>query len=1579
MLDTFLLRDQRRTQVDAALVRLEVTIPDLQARRDVLAADPNHVPADLQQLDQQLLDQQTWRTVLLTERKKLDSSDWTVADATFHFVFLDWIWLAGLAIRTQVAADPALLATAAPPKFTPQFEQALVNVNLGAGAAPGNLMTLILTAAGGDQGQVDELQLTAHRLWLAGGAAASPYDHVCTLLPMRIETLFRDGNNGPELWIRVIPDEPSISRQRLLVTSIEATFLQEFWNKVRQGIADPAPPVAKWLETPKAATEWATLCSRVGAPRAAWLLTTFLPAVAGGQAVITIPEANRGTPDQEKQQADSVVALPTAIEVWAINSEGGAAVRRRLGVLQPAGADPVSATRSAADLRLPLPDSTQGSAAFSKHWLTDFDQAIKVGLGAKLPLLPVITRDSIQALFVIGQTDEAPADLFQAHANAGTLGLVRLGAATNTVHGSPAAPLDKDADAWLNVVHHRLGNAAPDPKFDARQSAFNRVSQALVGADVVLPFCPVPAGGDLDPVDDVVESQRFAQALWPVLWGHFLRDHLRLLPGGPNVNVNDFWKWSEVFLWPEGPLAPVRIHDQPYGLLPVTTLAGWSGSDADDARFDALERMLADGLTRVRDELVRHAQPPTTVGANTQGLLDVLGRDAVTHKYLFRHWMRFGFFTTFFNSAILPDGVGPDGAWKNMFQVPIGSFRPRTDTPHLALGWEYLDLPLIAATRRPIGLKIDKIFATLSSGITWANFAVETMGRIVPDSLCIRLMIESLMLAQAWQGQEKPPAAVEQLINKLAWPSDDSKKQTQRLRSKSIAGATSLDDLTKGMITASLELGKTLDAQLVEAPDPFSDQGQKIWRMEIPADRLAQLERAFRATLDTAAHRVDPWIIGLAWRRLDKFSSSPRRRYATGVYGWVDGPFHGDPGPTPAGLLHAPSHAQAITSIVLRDKFLSSQAAGAQARGKNVWEMNIDSAVARKALEVAEECRLGFHLFEVIGRQVETIINDFQRIRTLRELRPQHPDRPDIMVVCHGCDALLALVSTTALPEPALEQIRLALTPDQMKQLQLLQASLDGYGDLSVADAVYHLVTAQPHRAAEAMDGASGFGHPPTLDSIRTPPSGYRIQTTVVSVIPWVDPPADPQQSPPGRIAEPSLAAYLAAQYSQPAAYVWKVFTKATGNTPAQQIGSVPLSDLSWSLSDVALLPQVMLSEIVCAKLNRDNRAEALEIVPPNEYFACRQMWGALGQRPVGEDNLQTASDLGLRGRQPSATQIQELSNNRFTKLRAALSGLADRAATIASNPAGVDAGAARKCLQDTFLWGIFPTLDSGQRSDMCSFVFAGGPAPADKLQTWLSAARASVLDRLGRTDAVPLQTLPLLAKQIAELASSEGKLSILAKWGKADLLSATSLHIAAPNATLDTQWLTITAAVRPALARLESLQLQGELKGTHTPLKSWTSGEPADPWQQGFVKPRIISQMGDHPADFRMKESPPHLFAGYGPANAWQGTDVAVGLIDEFGESIPVQERHTYAALGFNAPASRPQQAILLAVPPQPRTPLTNEVLLQILVETRDLTRARAVRPEDLQDGHGLISSMWFQASGADCVRLGPDTQYWK
>jgi hypothetical protein len=119
----------------------------------------------------------------------------------------------------------------------------------------------------------------------------------------------------------------------------------------------------------------------------------------------------------------------------------------------------------------------------------------------------------------------------------------------------------------------------------------------------------------------------------------------------------------------------------------------------------------------------------------------------------------------------------------------------------------------------------------------------------------------------------------------------------------------------------------------------------------------------------------------------------------------------------------------------------------------------------------------------------------------------------------------------------------------------------------------------------------------------------------------------------------------------------------------------------------------------------------------------------------------------------------------------------------------------------------------------------------------------------------------------------------------------------------------------------------------------------------------------------------PPSRFvAVYGPPGVLDASPpqrVAVGLLDSWGETIPAASQATSGAFGFNAPAARAPQVILLAVPPVVREPLTTETLVGILADTRQLTRARMATPDDLGQLAAALPLMMLPATGVTAVNL--------
>ncbi|RMB61512.1 hypothetical protein [Tessaracoccus antarcticus] len=135
-----------------------------------------------------------------------------------------------------------------------------------------------------------------------------------------------------------------------------------------------------------------------------------------------------------------------------------------------------------------------------------------------------------------------------------------------------------------------------------------------------------------------------------------------------------------------------------------------------------------------------------------------------------------------------------------------------------------------------------------------------------------------------------------------------------------------------------------------------------------------------------------------------------------------------------------------------------------------------------------------------------------------------------------------------------------------------------------------------------------------------------------------------------------------------------------------------------------------------------------------------------------------------------------------------------------------------------------------------------------------------------------------------------------------------------------DAAWLEVVAAVRPAMARLELLQLSAT-----TPWSATASdGDPI--WQRGGEK----TAHRDLTLTFTTG-----AIAG----------QAAVVPIDTWAETVPSRHHTTWAAFGYDAPRARPPQAILLALPADVDAPDQAVDILGSVLQARRLARVRSVR----------------------------------
>jgi hypothetical protein len=1351
----------------------------------------------------------------------------------------------------------------------------------------------------------------------------SPFHEVGVMLPLRLETIFEQDDDGRwTLLLRILPDEASVRRDRPTMSVKEFGFLAEFWARSKDPLPETGLP-EDWLRSPHGTAAFADLAARVTAPRAAYLVGAFKPRVEDGFFVLDEPAGQIGEPER-----DRIAGLPQELFVTIEDENAG---RVTIGSLVPN-----------------LPEEEFGvprdEAAF-ESWMFSWKRARDVGMGGEFLLPDGVAPDTLRTLYVCGIGDEHPGDLFAGHANSGELALMRLGSPTNAIQGAPAADLGNDPEAWPAIAASRLAGA--------QAAGAQRLSRALAGRDDVLPFI---AGGS----NDIEDGLLIAGALWPALWGHWLRDIWKALDGWLPC-----WRWGLDYVRPEGCFLPLRVGAQPYGVLPVTSYDGWEASG--NTITDAVERLIVRTVSNALPDWVAAGNTAgTIVGADTEGLLDRLARGGVSANYMYR---------TFLDASRLANAYDdPAGFEERARETWRDASRAIADTTperrYLAIGEpRLLRLPLVNSDRLfPLDMSFEKLLDTLytleTEDFAGTLYSEKILHRIVPRSLMARLMIHSVLLAKAWYMQE-----VNNDNTALLNPEEfDATFLTTKIEQFQVGfpgtfgsgqGGQELREFVELHRKACHELASKLDPGLSKQMDPLRPDGDAIMALQLGAEVLEPMERQLRAALDCAGYRLDPYATAVPYRRVLDHSASDKARHRLGAYGWLDGPFIGKPGPTRSGRLHTPSQAQTLTGIVLRDKYLTSQKELVGAR--NIWDMDLSSSVVRAAIEIAEELRMGLHYYEVVGRRVEGIVGSPERIRILRNKKPLRT-AGDGRDSCHGPDALAALLG---------EGIAGVLSEDgetQGKQklaLEDLKAALEAYADLTVAEGVYQVVTGNPARAADAADAGAGLGRTPAFEFMRTPPSGYRLGTSVLAVVPFV---AAGGRLPVER-ADASVAAFLAGRFADASQFAWV----ATWGPAGEQSATMTLAELGIAPLEALTMADDFLADAVRSRIGQPSaRMDA-----PARLKLMRMLAGTLGT-PADLSDVSRLDNLPDAPQRANVEKLRADLADRYSNLRTALQDLLSEAANAPND-------AVRKAwLRSTLPWGFTGSEAGKLGAPLSDLLFGNLPPGADEqavIAALVTAASDALAARLKRvTEEVKpgeVHQPPALARAITELVIPGGRLPLMSHWSVADVKQASGLTAAAPLGAADSPWLSPLATVRPPLARLEAVQLQASHLGHMAALSAHAN--TGDLWRTDAIAANAElrrKNMAEREAADQPKLDLSRLVVAYGPPDAWTSGEVAVSVIDEFTEAVPMRERTSTVGFGFNAPASRPPQAILLAVPPNTNQSLDEAVLLDILADTRKLLRARAARPEHVGN-QGLMSATWLDAASPLQVRLDAGSQY--
>ena len=807
--------------------------------------------------------------------------------------------------------------------------------------------------------------------------------------------------------------------------------------------------------------------------------------------------------------------------------------------------------------------------------------------------------------------------------------------------------------------------------------------------------------------------------------------------------------------------------------MPVTAWSRWQAADGDPAP----ELRLATALVPLRARLAGRARARgTAIGTDTDGLLDLIADTPASGH--FRYRLAWPLELWWMASA----GAGRPATWKQYDQ----GWRQRHPLVQ-TLGVTPLRRYGTRGPSRLSGLPLVVPSGASAADVPGLLAALADAARTTPSGFASTSQLESTVL-----GGHGESLLLRLVIRSVQVLIGD------RVRARN--GQLAFDP--EPLIRPSTAAGR-LEGLITSAEPATADPGTRPTRPGPPSISRPSRTHCRRWARSRSTNwsgcsgprstvRVTGWIPG-CWRSPSgdwMLASLQVPDPSLGAYGWAEAPAPGTPGPTPAGVIHAPTAPAAMTAAILRDRAISDPSPR--------WDLAIDSRTARAAERIAGEVRAGAHLYEVMGREVERVVGRPDQIQTLRQtfpIRTEHAGR-------RTCDGMKVL---------AAEPFPIPVDADQDTALAVLREALGCYADLLVADAVHYLVEGRAETAGQVMDAAAGLSRPPELSLLRTARSGRAVSTSVLLALPHIAGPALPTAQAqravlsPATVLDPSMAAAVSAQIGNAAVWDFVIGPEVVGS---DQPVTVTVGDLGLTPADALALTLSTLQRLAAEHAGRPD-AEVVGGSGPALYEQAAVLVGLAGRNPAPERGFSENRSLLPPGAAADPEIVTRYTNTRSVG-EALAAQLGQQVSLLGTGDAlgSADAARIRALLRAASAWGIAP---------------AAGMSPPASARTALDLLQGRLASAPDAAAAAQLSLEKLSAAAVA-LVSPTGQLGLTA----AVPAPAIPRLTAAPS--LDEEWLTIIAAVRPALARLESHQLGPVTRSRRGPTGPLIPGSPIRP-----------------------------------------------------------------------------------------------------------------------------------------------------
>ena len=834
---------------------------------------------------------------------------------------------------------------------------------------------------------------------------------------------------SPELWLRIYPDDIAVHTHENELTDREVSAGTDYWLAIfaieKDGNGDKS---SRKSET------WKNFAALFGPSRSAWVARQTRP--TNWSSLATLAAADDLTfPPQDLtktsawSRAPRTNVLPDRFVVMLYT--GDTIVKEVEGNLIPdeliLGPEPLDMTTDADQADLDASFVTvDGQLTFGPayDWTSNFDRAVSVGMGFRIPITAAQLQAGFDKILVLGVlASRSPASAQTAvetllnnhqHSPKG-LTLLSQGTATNNTDGDGSGYSINDAlSHTAEVTGLDVPLFSPESTSDGK-----RLADGLGISYETLQFV---YNSDNTDYDDAVAMNT---VLYPATLGYYFDTLLDPLVGETGRDaLRDFFVAN---VTGRGPLSAIRIGDQPYGLLLTSDFSRWKETSVA-GRTDSFRANLFKLLQYF--DAIWAAMIPDLAFAGKAGLatdemlLNVLGLQPGSVTFA----QRIAYTLEYLANLVSFEAGGAEG--DRLIEAGLRS----VNVSNLLRSWA--GLPNAAGLEANQYELTKLVFQTFTTALDAANIVdavplSETSLIREYDPVAHKNYLDwlrdaqtiNVLSSQSFGGAPVPTALlylearhalILQLHNSaVRWMRGNGVDASVTTRASTFHNVRPSGDLTRwevlrapvGAIDAANPYKSLAVADYLLMPGAPVAETQFLNAMRDALDTLsnrstARLERCFTEHVDVCTYRLDAWQTALFKGRLEALRGLPVSRDGgrrtgsyLGAFGWVENvrpstsfiavkdvpsklksptgrPLreYADNG----GFIHAPSITHATAAAVLRAGYMSH----ATPSNPDVMAVNLTSERVRRALFILEGMRNGQAIEALLGYQFERGIHD---------------------------------------------------------------------------------------------------------------------------------------------------------------------------------------------------------------------------------------------------------------------------------------------------------------------------------------------------------------------------------------------------------------------------------------------------------------------------------------------------------------------------------------------------------------------------------------------------------------------------